>query len=70
MTPAPSDDQVPQGFSLGSHSAPKEEGALAPVVALAEDAIVPRSRLQRLIRRLSGPQFLRYLAVGIFNTVF
>jgi putative flippase GtrA len=41
-----------------------------PVVALTEDTVVPHSRLQRLIAKLTGAQFLRYLAVGIFNTIF
>jgi uroporphyrinogen-III synthase len=31
---AAGDDQVPQGFSLGSHSPPEKEGALAPGVCL------------------------------------
>jgi uroporphyrinogen-III synthase len=30
----PADDQVPQGFSLGSHSSPQKGGALAPGVCL------------------------------------
>src|SRR6202789_1650259 len=35
----PGDTQVPQGFSLGSHS-PIEEGALAPGVCLPSEALI------------------------------
>jgi putative flippase GtrA len=72
MTPNSNDEQVPQGFSLGSHR-PMEEGALAPgmpVVPIPQDPFLPKGPLQRFVNLISGAQFLRYIGVGLFNTVF
>jgi putative flippase GtrA len=41
-----------------------------PVVPIPQDPFIPRRRLQRIVNRLRGAQFVRYLAVGLFNTVF
>jgi len=55
---ASGDDQVPQGFSLGSQPGIKEERALAP------------SLLGRIATHFPAGQFFSYLAVGVFNTLF
>jgi putative flippase GtrA len=51
-------------------ASPAEE----PVVSFTEEPVVPSSRLRRTTKRiaarLSAAQFLRYLMVGVFNTVF
>ena len=41
-----------------------------PVIPIPQDPFLPTGRLQRLVNRLSGSQFLRYICVGVFNTVF
>ena len=41
-----------------------------PVVPLPQDPFIPRTRLQRLVGLFTSAQFARYLAVGVFNTVF
>ena len=41
-----------------------------PVVPIPQDPFLPRRRLQKLVNLFPGGQFLRYLLVGIFNTVF
>jgi putative flippase GtrA len=41
-----------------------------PVVPQPQDPFIPRRRLQRIVNRLRGAQFMRYLGVGVFNTVF
>ncbi len=41
-----------------------------PAIPIPQDPFLPRRRLQALVNRLSGGQFLRYLGVGLFNTVF
>ena len=40
-----------------------------PVVSATEDAVAP-SWPRRLLARLRGAQFVRYLCVGVFNTIF
>jgi putative flippase GtrA len=40
------------------------------VVPIAQDPFLPRRRLQRIVNRLRGAQFARYIAVGLFNTIF
>ena len=40
-----------------------------PVVPLPQDPFIPRRRLQRIVQRLAGAQFVRYLCVGVFNTL-
>ncbi len=41
-----------------------------PAIPIPQDPFLPRRRLQALVNRLAGGQFLRYLGVGLFNTVF
>jgi putative flippase GtrA len=41
-----------------------------PIVPLPQDPFIPRGALQRLVNLFSAGQFVRYLCVGIFNTVF
>lgn len=41
-----------------------------PVVPIPQNPSVPRGPLQRLVNLFPGGQFLRYLCVGGFNTVF
>ncbi len=41
-----------------------------PVVPIPQDPFLPRKHLQRLVNLFSGGQFLRYLLVGGFNTLF
>ncbi len=41
-----------------------------PVVPIAQNPSVPTRRLQRIINRLPKAQFVRYLAVGVWNTLF
>lgn len=41
-----------------------------PVVPIPQDPFLPRARLQRVVNLFPGGQFLRYLAVGGFNTLF
>jgi putative flippase GtrA len=41
-----------------------------PVVPIPQDPFIPKRRLQRLVNLFPGGQFLRYLCVGAFNTVF
>jgi putative flippase GtrA len=41
-----------------------------PVVPIPADPFIPKERLQRLVNLFPAGQFLRYLGVGIFNTIF
>ena len=41
-----------------------------PVVPIPQDPFLPKGALQRLVNLFPGGQFLRYLLVGGFNTVF
>jgi putative flippase GtrA len=41
-----------------------------PVVPISQNPFIPGQRLQRLVRHFPGAQFVRYLCVGVFNTVF
>jgi putative flippase GtrA len=41
-----------------------------PVVPLPQEPFLPRRRLQRLVNLFPAGQFVRYLCVGVFNTVF
>jgi putative flippase GtrA len=41
-----------------------------PVVPIPQDPFVPTGRLQRLANLFPAGQFVRYLGVGVFNTVF
>jgi putative flippase GtrA len=41
-----------------------------PVVPIPQDPFIPKRRLQRLVNLFPGGQFLRYIGVGLFNTVF
>ena len=41
-----------------------------PVVPIPQDPFIPRTRLQRLVGLFTSAQFARYLAVGVFNTIF
>ncbi len=41
-----------------------------PVIPIPQNPNIPRGRLARIVNRLPKGQFIRYLCVGIFNTVF
>ena len=41
-----------------------------PVVPIPQNPFIPGQRLQRLVDRFPGGQFVRYVCVGIFNTIF
>jgi putative flippase GtrA len=41
-----------------------------PVVPIPQNPFIPKRRLQRLVHLFPGGQFVRYLCVGIFNTLF
>jgi putative flippase GtrA len=41
-----------------------------PVVPIPQDPFIPTGRLQRLVNLFPAGQFVRYLGVGAFNTVF
>lgn len=41
-----------------------------PVIPIPQDPFLPKGRLQRLVNRIHGAQFVRYVGVGLFNTVF
>jgi putative flippase GtrA len=41
-----------------------------PVVPIPQDPFIPRSNLQRLVNLFPAGQFVRYLCVGAFNTLF
>jgi len=41
-----------------------------PVVSIPQNPFLPGRRLQRLIHLFPGGQFVRYICVGVFNTIF
>jgi putative flippase GtrA len=41
-----------------------------PVVPIPQDPFIPRRRLQRVVNLFPAGQFVHYLCVGVFNTVF
>jgi len=41
-----------------------------PVVPIPQDPFIPKGRLQRIVDLFPPGQFLRYICVGVFNTVF
>jgi putative flippase GtrA len=41
-----------------------------PVVPIPQDPFIPTGRLQRIVNLFPAGQFVRYLCVGVFNTVF
>ncbi len=41
-----------------------------PVVPIPAEPFIPTRRLQRLVNLLPKAQFIRYVCVGVFNTVF
>ncbi len=41
-----------------------------PVVPIPQDPFLPKGQLQRLVNLFPGGQFLRYVCVGAFNTLF
>jgi putative flippase GtrA len=50
---------------------PREmQPARPPVVPIPQDPFLPRRRLQRLVDLFPPGQFGRYIAVGLFNTLF
>ena len=60
-----------------SHSIQREQPTPAeihpqhpPVVPIPQDPFIPKERLRRLVNLFPGGQFLRYVGVGLFNTVF
>jgi putative flippase GtrA len=51
-------------------ASPEIRPAHPPVVPIPQDPFIPTSPLQRLVNLFPPGQFLRYLGVGAFNTVF
>ena len=49
---------------------PEQHPTHSPVVPIPQDPFIPTRRLQRLVNIFPGGQFLRYIGVGLFNTVF
>jgi putative flippase GtrA len=41
-----------------------------PVVQIPQDPFIPRRRLQRIVHLFPAGQFVRYVCVGVFNTLF
>jgi len=41
-----------------------------PIVPIPQDPFIPRGRLQHIVNLFPRGQFVRYLCVGAFNTVF
>ena len=56
--------------SLPSANPPEVHPAHPPVVPIPQDPFLPKQRLQGLVNLFPGGQFLRYLSVGGFNTLF
>jgi putative flippase GtrA len=42
----------------------------SPVVPIPQDPFIPKTQLQRLVNLFPAGQFVRYLGVGMFNTIF
>jgi putative flippase GtrA len=55
-----------QPYSAGHEVHPKHP----PVVPIPQNPFIPGRRLQRLVHLFPGGQFVRYLCVGAFNTLF
>lgn len=55
---------------LPTKTQPGQQTDPLPPIPIPQDPFLPRNRLQALVNRLAGGQFLRYLGVGLFNTVF
>ncbi len=51
-------------------SATRGIASRAPVAPVAEGPLIPAGRLQRLVNLFPAGQFIRYLCVGAFNTLF
>ena len=49
---------------------PEQHPSHPPVVPIPQDPFLPKRRLQALVNLFPGGQFLRYISVGLFNTVF
>jgi putative flippase GtrA len=49
---------------------PDVHPAHPPVVPIPQDPFIPTRRLQRLVNLFPRSQFVRYLCVGVFNTLF
>jgi putative flippase GtrA len=49
---------------------PEIHPAHPPVVPIPQDPFIPTGRLRRLVNLFPRGQFVRYLCVGVFNTVF
>ena len=55
---------------MTSNLQPEQHPANPPVVPIPQDPFIPKRRLQRLVNLFPGGQFLRYIGVGLFNTIF
>jgi putative flippase GtrA len=51
-------------------SAPEIHPTHPPVVPIPQEPFIPHRRLQRLVNLFPKAQFVRYVCVGVFNTVF
>jgi putative flippase GtrA len=49
---------------------PEIHPAHPPVVPIPQDPFIPTGRLRRLVNLFPRGQFVRYLCVGVFNTIF
>lgn len=49
---------------------PEVRPAHPPVVPIPQEPFVPKRRLQRLVSMFPAGQFVRYLCVGVFNSIF
>ena len=59
------------GAVSSSHSdSPEIHPEHPPVVPVPQDPFIPRGALQTLVNLFPAGQFVRYLCVGAFNTVF
>jgi len=65
--------EAPMSFDLGTAlPAPEQEiqPLHPPVIPIPQNPGIPTGRLSRLVRLFPKGQFVRYLCVGVWNTVF
>ena len=63
------DNEIIADLHDDAHAAAFLSGSV-PVVPIPQDPFLPRRTLQRLVNLFTGRQFIRYLLVGGFNTLF
>lgn len=57
-------------MTQSSRDCPEIHPEHAPVVPIPQNPFIPGRRLRRLVHLFPGGQFVRYLCVGAFNTLF